>query len=223
MSIKSKFNQNTETRLQAAHDIRAPFAVIKHYLKKENFLNDSIFHSAFERFELLLNELGNSSPKATPTTPTKRSVQEVLFSVIAEKQMLLTVDRARNIKLTENLIDEVDAIHAPGFDQDLARILSNLIDNAIEATPSSQEAHIHIELTVSHGSFEISIRDNGIGFPKEVLPLAGKTPFSFNKIGGSGRGLFHARRVIKHLDGDFSVKNIASGGAEVKITLPILH
>ena len=71
---------------------------------------------------------------------------------------------------------------------ELRRVLSNLLNNAIEAPEiRSSQRQIRILLrNEKNSSVELMIQDNGIGIPAEVLPRLINEGGSFGKTGGSG-------------------------------------
>lgn len=59
------------------------------------------------------------------------------------------------------------------------RVLSNLINNSIEAIDCS--GFVIISLRCDNDQVEITIEDNGCGIPSEILPQVTEQGFSFNK------------------------------------------
>lgn len=98
--------------------------------------------------------------------------------------------------------------------------LENIIYNAIIYTPKDSE--ITISLSGKKDRCEISISDNGHGFPKNEIP------FAFNKFhrmepsktGGTGLGLSITKGIIDVHLGTISLENLMTGGALFKIVIP---
>lgn len=86
---------------------------------------------------------------------------------------------------------------------------------------------IQIKTSCANGEMSIAVLDTGIGIPEEIIPIIGKTPVSYRKEGGSGRGLYFVHRFLQNVDGLLKISNIKSGlkkgGTQVVITIPILH
>lgn len=67
----------------------------------------------------------------------------------------------------------------------------------------------------------IEVRDDGAGFPAEVLAQAGRVPFPAH-AGGSGIGLFLAHVAIERLGGSLTLSNGAGGvGGIASVRLPL--
>ncbi|GGB35863.1 two-component sensor histidine kinase [Sphingomonas metalli] len=101
-------------------------------------------------------------------------------------------------------------------DRALGQALLNLLDNAAEA-----EAN-RISVTVSlEGELTIIVRDDGRGFPPDMLDRIG-APYSSTKTKrGAGLGLFLSSNVLRTLGGSLEAENRAVGGARVTLRLPI--
>jgi K+-sensing histidine kinase KdpD len=67
---------------------------------------------------------------------------------------------------------------------ELSRILSNLLNNSIEA--SSVKCEIIIKLITHNNSVQISISDNSKGIPKDKLNIVFERGASFGKKNGTG-------------------------------------
>jgi len=98
-------------------------------------------------------------------------------------------------------------------------ILSNLVLNAIEATPSGGHVRIAMQVTASH--CQVSVEDDGPGIP---LALREKVlqPFFTTKPRGTGLGLAIVQRRLEELGGAlewWSPKDDGLG-TKFRITLP---
>jgi signal transduction histidine kinase len=98
-------------------------------------------------------------------------------------------------------------------------ILSNIVLNAIEATPSG--GHVRIAMQVAGGECQVTVEDDGPGIPPA---LRGKVlqPFFTTKPRGTGLGLAIVQRRLEELGGTiewWSPKE-DGGGTKFRITLP---
>jgi len=67
---------------------------------------------------------------------------------------------------------------------------------------------------------ELSVRDNGHGFPAQVLARAFE-PYVTSKARGTGLGLAIVKKIVDEHDGRIEIENIAPQGAEIRIALPL--
>jgi two-component system sensor histidine kinase RegB len=100
-------------------------------------------------------------------------------------------------------------------DPRLEQALLNLLNNAANAT------HHPLEIRLGWSSDELcfEIRDQGPGFPPEVLAHGGQSSFPAHER-GSGVGLMLTRSAIEQLGGRLSLMNREDGGALARIELP---
>ncbi len=100
-------------------------------------------------------------------------------------------------------------------DPRLEQALLNLLNNAAAA---SQEC-VSIELDWTTAAIHIDVRDQGPGFPAEILALGGHSPQTPHEK-GFGIGLMLARSAIEQLGGRLTLSNPPPGGALARIELP---
>ena len=94
----------------------------------------------------------------------------------------------------------------------------NIIENAIKAAHSNVAVHFSITKE-SPFKFEISIKDDGPGIPKDVIEKLGK-PFISKRKESMGLGIFLANAAIERLNGSIEMLNTKEGGALSVIRLP---
>lgn len=100
----------------------------------------------------------------------------------------------------------------------LGRLMENLLLNALEAGGKGTIAEV--KLSSDSRQVRIDLTDNGPGLDEEMLPDALFEPFKTNKPGGSGVGLWQAKRLTDILSGNIIAEN-SDRGARFLITLPI--
>jgi PAS domain S-box-containing protein len=94
----------------------------------------------------------------------------------------------------------------------LFRAVRELLFNVIKHAQAS-EARINIQRL--QNNFQVSVTDNGVGFPEERLNLSVKETRGF--------GLFSIRERITYLGGSLRVESSPGQGARVILTLPMDH
>ncbi len=108
----------------------------------------------------------------------------------------------------------------------LRQLLHNLVKNAIEAIRDGHGSTLWIGTRREHlagaDCVELSVRDNGPGFPENVLSSAFE-PYVTTKPKGTGLGLAIVKKIVEEHDGWIQLETPADGGARVVIRLPIFH
>ncbi|MDR3509509.1 MAG: ATP-binding protein [Caulobacteraceae bacterium] len=114
---------------------------------------------------------------------------------------------------------EVDLDHDPIIvsDSALKQALSNLLDNAFEASPGA----VWMRALLKDDQLTVKIQDSGPGFSRETLAELGKPYNSTKGRLGGGLGLFLVVNVVRKLGGRLEARNRGVGGAEVTIQIPL--
>ncbi|MDD5175074.1 MAG: ATP-binding protein [Sterolibacterium sp.] len=108
----------------------------------------------------------------------------------------------------------------------LRQVIHNLLTNAEEAMEDASGAEVRPEILIAtqrterNGGILLTIRDNGIGFPAQILAHAFE-PYVTTKAKGSGLGLAIVRKIVDEHHGDIRIANRQPRGAEVTIRLPL--
>lgn len=102
----------------------------------------------------------------------------------------------------------------------MEQVLHNILHNAMQY--STTEGIIRVALNYKNEACEISISDDGPGFPEEEIQFVFEKFYRLphTKTGGSGLGLSIVKGFLEAQKGSVSLVNLASGGAEFKIVVP---
>jgi two-component system phosphate regulon sensor histidine kinase PhoR len=105
-----------------------------------------------------------------------------------------------------------------GEGPELTEALSNVVLNAIEATPSGGSVVVTTH-ELPDGSQVWSVHDTGPGIPEDVRQRLG-TPFVTSRKGGSGVGFALVRQIIEQHGGQLQVRSLEGSGTVVSMRLP---
>jgi signal transduction histidine kinase len=130
------------------------------------------------------------------------------------KESLQSVTVPDNIELTIPEGD-LDARLDPHL---MRRVLVNLIENAVQAMPKGGKLEIACARVDSE--LLITVKDTGIGMPKEVVENVFK-PFFTTKTKGTGFGLYTSKRIVEAHGGKISVESEVGKGTTFTIRIPI--
>ena len=106
----------------------------------------------------------------------------------------------------------------------LRQVLHNLLLNAQDALANTREPRITLRTARrregEHETVELEIRDNGPGFPEELLDRVFE-PYVTNKDKGTGLGLAIVKKIVEEHGGTLRAENLEGGGARVVLRLPL--
>lgn len=219
---------------QFAHDIRSPLAALRaltmsfsecHEMEKEllklivNRIDDIALLSlgrSTETKKMMMNHQFRASP--APVVDIVRAVHDlVLEKKIQYKNVNHLLIQMENAPVDKPKSQRKQVVtHLVDFQ----RILSNLIDNAVQAI--AIEGWVKVRLKSTRGSLNLSVSDNGSGIPKEVRSLLGVSKVSYGKEQGNGIGLFDAYQKIGSWGGSIKIKSKLKQGTTITISLPLL-
>ncbi|MBC75175.1 MAG: hypothetical protein CME64_04100 [Halobacteriovoraceae bacterium] len=194
-----------------AHDLRSPVSVLE-YLVEEAKMSS-------EKKDLMKN--ASSSIMSICSTLLTKSRQrssifypDLLNNVVRSK---LIEHRDYDLKLLTTAMPEVSL--EDKIASNLERILSNIVNNSVEARKSTVSPVVTIGTTVTSQYFEISISDNGKGLSKAAQTKVFSPNFTTKKD-GNGIGLYEARDYLHSIGGDIQIDS-TDKGVQVSISLPV--
>jgi len=106
----------------------------------------------------------------------------------------------------------------------LRQLLHNLVKNAIEAIRDGHGSTLWVGTRREHATgadcVELSVRDDGPGFPDTILSSAFE-PYVTTKPKGTGLGLAIVKKIVEEHGGWIQLETPVDGGARVVIRLPL--
>ncbi|MEP7107621.1 MAG: ATP-binding protein [Ferruginibacter sp.] len=110
--------------------------------------------------------------------------------------------REKNIEVTKKFCQDMTDV--PAYVGELNQVWTNLIDNAISAL--EKNGALTIETSRDSKNVMVSIIDNGVGIPKDIMSRIFDPFFTTKKVGeGTGIGLDIVNRIVKRHDGEIRV------------------
>ena len=100
----------------------------------------------------------------------------------------------------------------------MRQVLHNVLTNAQDALIDMTDAQIAITLAQEGARARLTIKDNGAGFPPQILSRAFE-PYVTTKSKGTGLGLAIVKKIVDDHGGEIRLAN--NHGGEVSIWLPL--
>ena len=146
-----------------------------------------------------------------------RLVREVLSLYEAAN---MTTDQSKHVQIKLALASDLPMVR--GDSAQLRQVLHNLLQNAQDALIETVEPEIEVKTEMVHGGVQLSIRDNGCGFPDEIRARVFE-PYVTTKSRGTGLGLPIVKKIVEEHEGIIHVENIKPRGAQISIILPTVE
>lgn len=207
---------------RAVHDIRSPISCLLMMTKDVNLKEEhqQIVKIATSRMQAIINQVDNVICTTSPIIT--ESNEAFVFSPIIEEILVEKRYKYSNLNaLFEYKSDKnIDNYLIEGNANSFQRLLSNLIDNGVDACENN--IRITIKTIVSRSSVKLIIRDNGKGMPKNVQDKILKNiPVTYGKANGHGIGYGQIHETLTLLKGKLSIKSKEGVGTDVILIFPI--
>jgi signal transduction histidine kinase len=223
---------------QVSHDVRAPLGALELVignLKSLSGEDRAIINASMNRIRDISDTvltIHRQTKTYVNHTPLKRAVEPPMVKppaiTIDENLPVIEMDAAieeivREKRLT--LPDHVRIDYVPGGTVavraeavELKRILSNLLNNAIDACVETGGV-IRLLDRVEEDSFVLTIQDSGKGISADDLSKIGAYGVTIGKTNGNGIGLNHAIETARAWGGDVLLESQLGQGTSVHLTL----
>lgn len=231
--IDQSYQQMKQFTSDAAHELRTPVAAIRAavesvlrmpYLSEPEARN-TLNNVASQNYRLaeMIQDLLLLSRLEQPKMLTQRiycCINDLVSDLVEE---FIDIAFAAKVKL----ISEVKVrkpLYVVGDENQLYRLISNLIINAIQYTPTGGQVTIVLD-RIDHNAL-IEIQDTGIGIaPKEQKQIFERF-YRVNEdrsrhTGGSGLGLAIAQAIVQAHHGSLQVRSELGKGSTFTIRLPL--
>lgn len=214
---------------QISHDIRSPLAALNMIINGIEQIPEAkkmIIKNSVNRINDIANNLlkGQKTNSSGEHFNSKETYIEILLNnIVSEKRALFIQNQKVSIQLQINTNDIVISKIDPS---EFQRILSNLINNSVEASDPHKQNNILITLSSNASNCEILINDTGKGIPQHILEKLGQRGLTHgkeNSESGSGLGVYHAIETIKKMGGEIHFESEIGKGTQIQITFPMVE
>lgn len=216
----------------ASHQLRTPASAVKQYIglvlegyvgpvaEQQKHMLQVANESNERQIKVIDNLLRVAKADAGKIVPEFKPVDMAyMLADVVEEQLPVFTDRRQTVQ-----VDTPSAPIMADADGRLVRmVLENIVDNASKYTPKGKAVSVHIADTADE--VRISIADQGVGISKKDRALLFKkftrinNPLS-DEVGGTGLGLYWAKKVIDLHKGTITVVSRHARGTTFTVTLP---
>ena len=214
-----------------AHDLKNPLTAISTFMQLfPTRWNDDHFRSTFypvaleetERLLCLVHDmLDRGKKQAARLMPV--DMQKLVGNLVG---LLAPLAEQRQLRLSTRFTQASAVIRVD--EGKIKEAIHNILTNAMEATPEAGQIDIRLDGLVLPGgrpAIRFEIQDSGPGVDEaiktEVIDPYMSTKDARHLSGGTGLGLYIARRNVQAHGGMIEVENADAGGAIFRVILPV--
>ncbi len=216
-----------EMARQVAHEIKNPLTPMKlsiQHLQRAIQSGSSNVKDLSERMAAtLIEQIDQLSKIAADFSqfanignmkPDVINVEDILRSLIG----LYSSDEKLNLHFESKASNAV--IYADKTQ--INRLFTNLIKNAIEASPVEEKVNLHIHIENDSDEVLVSIRDEGSGIPEEMQRKIFQPNFT-TKSSGTGLGLAICKAIVEKANGAIWFETTEGKGTTFLVAFPLYH
>jgi len=208
-----------ETATMVGHDLRNPLQGISgaaYNIRKH--LGSTADRSVTDMLDVIDNGVKYSNRIVNDLLDFSRESQIRLLPTTPKsivRQALANQEIPNNIRVEDRMLDDSEFL---ADEAKLSRVITNLVQNAVDAMPKG--GTLTISSTRKDSSVSIRVADTGIGIPRDHLSKIWNTLFT-TKSKGMGLGLPICKRFVEAHGGTISVETTVGKGSVFTVTIPI--
>ncbi len=225
-ALKKRDSARTTWIAGVSHDIRTPLSMVMGYasqLEENQHLapperkQAGIIRRESEKIKSLVSDLNLASKLEYDMQPLRMdsvNLAELVRRVITDR-----INNGLGEKYTIDLMvtDEAQRAMVTGDEYLLLRAITNLLNNSIQHNPDGCNIKVAVEKEAR--SCSISIADDGVGFPDEVLKAL-SNPTNPASLETRGLGLTIVQQIIKSHGGSIEFTNQQGISCSAVLRLP---
>jgi signal transduction histidine kinase len=215
----------------AAHELRTPLAVMKAggevVSQKERSVAEyqRFILESGEEVERLIKLSNDLLLLASNESTTKDDFKHVIFSLLTKKQCESIVPYA-NLKQVTVSSEIAEGITINGKEDDIKRLLLNLIKNAVDY--NKVKGTIFIRLSKKGTMALLSVKDTGVGIADKDIPFIfdrfykADSSRTQDASSGGGLGLAIVSDIVAQHGGSINVASVTGNGSVFEIEIPFI-
>lgn len=214
-----------EMAKQVAHEIKNPLTPMKlsiQYLQKSKAEDSEDWEERFTRStDMLIEQIDSLSNIATAFSdfakmPKAISEHFKVGELVAQVADLFSEEPSAEIELSLAVDEEAELF----ADRDqIGRMLTNLIKNAVQSIPSERQGKVIVSLIDKGGQYILEVMDNGTGIPEEMKEKIFVPNFT-TKTTGTGLGLAMCQNIVEQAKGKIWFTTELDKGTSFYVSLP---
>jgi len=244
--VRESYGRLKQFTADASHELRNPIATIQTNVQVALAEPDiePQQHQQLQVIERLTRRLGRLVDDLLFLARQDSGiVQQQWIDVPLDALLMEVIEEQQAIATTQNLSLSLEIVDLPNAEDNftllgdwdqLARLFTNLVSNAVQYTPSGGEIEVELQLAAKNKRnssmlnpvLQIKVTDTGIGISAEALPhlfdrfYRADPARTHRSAAGSGLGLAIAKAIVENHRGHIRIDSQVDQGTAVTVTLP---
>ncbi|MDR1522846.1 MAG: PAS domain-containing protein [Endomicrobium sp.] len=213
---------------QVSHDIFSPISSLKmvqfmsadKLSEKEKNILDLSIKSIETMSRSLMDKYACMKSQKNGTSQNKEEYIILGLSLDSIVEIKKYEYKINNVEINYYPDKENSSVSVKGDSSRFSRMMSNIINNAIESLEGKDEGRVDIGYILKKDKVEIYVKDNGKGMPKETIEkIINCQEVQTKKKNGHGLGFEQIMQTLKDMNAQILINSKENIGTEIRLIL----